>query len=92
MTFRVTPAGNGPVLFYVGFLHAPNKAACLLGRTAGGAVRTGEAQTVEIVFDEADASDFCRSPLDLSDLAFNVEGAVDVAARQEWALTYRLTP
>jgi len=92
MTFRVTPAGNGTVLFHVGFLHAPSKIACLQGRTAGGAVPAGEAQTVEIVFDQADPSDRCRTPLDLSDLAFNVEGSIEVAARQEWALAYHLVP
>jgi len=92
MTFRVTPGGNGTVLFYVGFLHAPSKIACLQGRTTGAAVGAGEPQTVEIVFDQADASDRCRTPLDLSDLAFNVEGSIEVAARQEWALAYHLVP
>jgi hypothetical protein len=92
MTFRVTPGGNGTALFYVGFLHASTKIACLQGRTTGGAVRGGEPQTVEIVFDQADPSDRCRTPLDVTDLAFNVEGSTDVGARQEWALAYRLVP
>jgi hypothetical protein len=92
MTFRVTPTGSGTVLRYVGFLHATDKTACLQGLAAGGSLRTGEAQTVEIAFDQADTSGRCRTPLDLSDLAFNVEGTVEVASRQEWALAYRLAP
>jgi hypothetical protein len=92
LTFRVTPGGEGTVLFYMGFLHAPSKVACLQGRTGGGAVRAGEGQTIEIVFDQADTSGRCRTPLDLSDLAFNVEGTIEVAARQEWAIAYRLVP
>ncbi len=92
MTFRVTPTGNGTALFYVGFLHATNKTACLQGRAEGMALRAGEPQAVEIVFDQPDTSGRCRTPLDISDLAFNVEGTVEVASRQEWALAYRLAP
>jgi len=92
MTFRLTPAGTGSVLWCVGFLHAADKTGCLQGRTGAFALRAGEAQTVEVVFDQVDGSDRCRTPLDLTDLAFNVEGTVEVAARQEWTLRYPLAP
>jgi hypothetical protein len=92
MTFRLTPVGSGPVLFCVGFLHAADKTGCLQARTAGFSLRSGESQTVGVVFDQVDPSDRCRTPLDLTDLAFDVEGTIEVASRQEWALRYQLAP
>jgi hypothetical protein len=92
MTFRLTPGGTGPVLFCTGFLQAENKTGCLQGRTGALSLRRGEAQTVEVVFDQVDTSDRCRVPLDLTDLAFAVEGTVDVASRHEWGLRYHLAP
>ena len=92
MTFRLTPSGTGPVLFCTGFLHAADKTGCLQGRTGAFSLRKCEAQTVEVVFDQADAGDRCRAPLDLTDLAFGVEGTIEVASRHEWGLRYRLAP
>ena len=91
-TFRLAPSGTGTVLWAVAFLHAPDKTACLQGRTAGFALRAGEAREVEVVFGTADPSDRCRTPLDLTDLALTLEGTVEVGSRQEWALRYRLEP
>jgi hypothetical protein len=62
------------------------------GARPGGALRAGEPQTVEIVFDAADPNPRCRVPLEFSHLAFNVEGTVEVASRQEWGLSYGLLP
>jgi hypothetical protein len=92
MTFRLTPTGTGPVLWCVGFLHAADKTGCLQGRTGEFTLRAGEPQTVGVVFDQVDPSDRCRTPLDITDLAFVVEGTVEVASRQEWALRYQLAP
>jgi hypothetical protein len=92
MTFRLAPTGTGSVLWCVGFLHAADKTACLQGRTGAFPLRAGEVQAVEVVFDQVDESDRCRTPLDLTDLALTVEGTVEVAARQEWGLHYRLDP
>ena len=92
MTFRVEPTGSGSVLFYRAFLHATDKTGCLIAPAAGGALQAGMARTVEVVFDEPDTSGRCRTPLDLRDLAFGVEGTVEVASRQEWSLSYRLSP
>jgi len=86
MRFRLTPTGTGPVLFCTGFLHAADKTGCLQGRIGAFGLRAGEAQTVEVVFDTVDGSDRCRTPLDLTDLAFVVEGTIEVASRHEWGL------
>jgi hypothetical protein len=92
MAFRLSPTGTGPVLYCVGFLHAADKTGCLQGRTGPLSLHAGESQTIEVVFDQVDASDRCRTPLDLTDLALVVEGTVEVASRQEWGLRYRLAP
>ena len=92
MTFRLTPTGTGSVLWCAGFLHAADKTACLQGRTGGLALRAGEAQTVEMIFDLPAASDRCKTPLEIADLALSVEGTVEVASRQEWAMRYHLAP
>jgi hypothetical protein len=92
LSFRLTPTGTGPALYCVGFLHAADKTGCLQGRIGPLDLRAGEPQTVAIVFDQVDASDRCRTPLELTDLAFNVEGTIQVASRQEWALRYQLSP
>lgn len=92
LTFRVTPTANGTALFYRGFLHATDKTGCLIGNASGGGLRSGEPQTIEIAFDQPDTSGRCRLPLDLTDLAFGVEGTIEVASRQEWGLRYRLAP
>jgi len=69
LTFRLAPTKSGPVLYCVGFLHATDKTGCLQGRTGAFNARAGEPQTIEVVFDQVDASDRCRTPLDLTDLA-----------------------
>ena len=92
MTFRLTPSGTGPVLFCTGFLHAADKTGCLQARIGAFSLRRGEPQTVEVAFDRVDASDRCRTPLELTDLAFVVEGTTEVASRHEWSLRYRLEP
>jgi hypothetical protein len=92
MTFRLTPSRSGAVLWCVVFLHAANKTACLQGRADGFTTRAGEPRDVDVVLDVPDRSGRCRTPLDLTDLAFNLEGTIEVASRQEWAIRYRLTP
>jgi hypothetical protein len=92
MTFRLTPTGTGPVLWCVAFLHADNMTACLQGRTAPLTLRAGEPQDVEVTLDTADTSGRCATPVQITHLALTVEGVVEVGARQEWALNYRLVP
>ena len=90
MTFALRPSGSGPVLWCVAFLHASNQAACLQVKTPGFTLTAGQVQTVEVVFDTADTGGFCGTPLDITHLAFGVEGVTQVASRQEWALRYHL--
>ncbi|MCG6923536.1 MAG: hypothetical protein LJF15_20965 [Acidobacteria bacterium] len=92
MTFRLTPSRSGGVLWCVAFLHSADKTACLQGRVDGFPLRAGEPQDIDLVFDVADHSDHCRTPLDLTDLAFVVEGTIEVASRHEWAIRYHLVP
>jgi hypothetical protein len=92
MTFRLRATGTGTVLWCTAFLHAADKTACLSGLVDGFPLVAGESRTVDLVFDVADSSDRCRTPLEITDLAFVAEGTVEVASRQEWALRYRLTP
>jgi hypothetical protein len=56
------------------------------------AMASGSVASAKVVFDQLDGSDRCRTPLDFTDLALTVEGTVEVAARQEWGLHYRLDP
>jgi len=92
MTFALRPSGSGPVLWCVAYLHAANQAACLQARTAGFTLSAGQVQLVEVVFEAVDGGGFCGTPLDLTHLAFVVEGVSEVASRQEWALHYHLGP
>ena len=46
-------------------------------------------RTVDVVFDR---SDRCATPVTIRNMAAVVEGTVDVASRQEWALGYTLLP
>ncbi len=90
MTFQLTPSASGSVLFCTAFLHTENQTACLQGRTPPQILRAGQPQTVDVVFDQADAVDRCRPPFEITHLAFTVEGTVN--GRQEWGLRYRIGP
>jgi hypothetical protein len=92
LTFRLTPEGTGTALYGVGFLHAVDKTACLTGRTAAFNLQAGQPRELEVTFDEPDLSGRCRTPLELSDLAMNVVGNIEIDGHQEWALLYRLEP
>ena len=90
MSFRLTPTVAGTALWCTGFLHASNNLACLQGRTGPLTLQAGVAQTVEVLFDTA-APSGCRTPADITHLAFVVDGA-GISARQEWGLRYTLAP
>jgi hypothetical protein len=89
MVFRLTPSGTGPVLRFVAFLHAASKRACFVASSAPFALRAGEDTTLQVVLDPSDA---CDTPLVITDLAASVEGAVEVASRQEWTIGYTFAP
>jgi hypothetical protein len=90
MTLRVQAQVGGPALGLLAFLHSDRMTACFRGALPPFVLDPGRAQNVEVVFDPADTDEACPTPLDLTHLAVVVEGTVDVSARQEWALRYRL--
>jgi hypothetical protein len=71
-------------------LHASNRLACLTGQVAGRPLAAGAALEVEVVLDQADP--VCRTPLTITNMAAVVEGTIEVASRQEWAIAYELRP
>ena len=86
----LAPTQTGPALFTAVTLHAENKVACLRGQVPGFALQAGQAQPVEVVLDQADS--FCRTPLTITNMAAVVEGTIEVASRQEWAIAYEMRP
>ena len=89
MVFRLTPSATGTALGFVASLHAPSKRACFVASTGPFTLRAGEAMSLQVVLDP---SDDCPTPVSISDMAANVEGAVDVASRQEWTIGYTFAP
>jgi hypothetical protein len=91
MRFRLLSPSAGPVLWVVGFLHGTNIAACFRGRAEGFTLEASQPQEVELLFDTPDL-DACAPPATIAHLAVVVEGTVEVASRQEWAVWYQLEP
>jgi hypothetical protein len=89
MVFRITPAATGEALRFVVFLHSDSKRACFTATTGPVPVRAGEAQSLQVVLD---ASDTCGVPLAITDMAAVLEGTVELASRQEWAIRYTFGP
>jgi hypothetical protein len=89
ITVRLTGTATGTALYVGGSLHATNKRGCLLARAPGFLLEAGVPRDVTLTFDQADA---CEVPLDIANLAVVVEGVVQVASRQEWAVSYAFRP
>lgn len=89
MVFRLAPSGTGPVLRFVVFLHAASQQACFVASTGPLSLRAGEETSLQVVLDPSDA---CLAPLEITDLAANLEGSVEVASRQEWTIGYTFAP
>ncbi len=89
MTFRFDPPLDGPVLYTRIYLHATNLMACLWGETGPFAVQARVAATIEILIDR---SDRCGTPATIATMAVVVEGPIEVASRQTWALHYVFVP
>jgi hypothetical protein len=90
MTFNLQSAAGGHVLFMRAYLHDTRKIACLTASTGPFDLAAGQASRVELVFDQAD--DTCRTPLTIADMDAGVEGTVEIASRQEWAVRYGFAP
>jgi len=90
MTFNVQSATGGHVLFMRAFLHDTRKIACLTASTGAFDLAAGETRPVEMVFDQPD--DVCGTPLTIANMDAGVEGTVEIASRQEWAVRYGFAP
>jgi hypothetical protein len=89
LSFRLRSVGAGTVLFSGATLHGSNKAACLSAVGDGFALAANAIVTVDLVFDQFNAS--CALPFDVTNMAVTIEGTVEVASRQEFAIRYRFT-
>jgi hypothetical protein len=89
MAFDLRPQSAGHVLYVRVYLHATNKIACLWGQTSPLDLEAGVATRVEVSMDDADR---CGTPVTLATMDASVEGPVEVASRQEWALHYVFAP
>jgi hypothetical protein len=92
LTFRLRSAVGGPTLGLRAYLHSDRAAACLRATHPSVVLAPGASQDVELTFQGADTQEVCPTPLELTHLAVMVEGPVQIAARQEWSLHYRLDP
>jgi hypothetical protein len=89
MSFDLHPTSTGHALFMHVFLHATNQIACLTGETGAFDVEAGVVRRIEIPFDDADR---CGVPLTIATMDAGVEGTIEVASRQQWALHYVFAP
>jgi hypothetical protein len=90
MVFRLTPAATGTALRFVVVLNAAaSKRACFLASTGPFVMRAFEGTSLQVVLDPSDG---CATPFAITDLAASVEGAVELASRQEWAIGYTFAP
>jgi hypothetical protein len=90
MTFRLRSASGGHVLFMRAYLHDTRKIACFTGRTEAFDIDAGQARDVEVLFDQSD--DVCGTPSTITNMDAGVEGTIEIASRQEWALRYDFAP
>jgi hypothetical protein len=92
MTFQLASPVGGPALGLLAHLHSDRATACYVATAPSFTLVRGMPHDVEVVFEPDDTDAACPTPLDLTHLAVVVEGTVEVFARQEWALRYRLVP
>jgi hypothetical protein len=89
MSFDLHPTSTGHALFMRVFVHATNQIACLWGETGEFDLQAGVVRRIEIPFDNADR---CGVPVTIATMDAGVEGTIEVASRQEWALHYVFAP
>lgn len=89
VVFDLRPQSAGHVLYLRVYVHATNQVACLWGETSSFDVRAGVVTRLQVSLDNADR---CGTPVTLVSMDAVVEGPVEVASRQEWALNYAFAP
>jgi len=90
IVLNLQSGAGGHVLFMRAFLHDTRKIACLTASTGPFDLAAGQTSTVTLVFDQAD--DVCVTPLTIANMDAAVEGTVEIASRQEWAVRYDFAP
>lgn len=91
MRFRLRNPTGGPVLDAIGFLHGTNHLACWRGSTGPFRLEAGAASDVLVLFDQRDPR-ACSAPSEIATMKLVVEGTVETASLQEWAIRYDLRP
>jgi hypothetical protein len=89
MVFRLTPTSTGTAQSFQVFLNSETKRTCFLASAVSVPLRAGEALSLQVVLDPSDA---CAVPFAITDMAAVIEGTVELASRQEWAIGYSFAP
>jgi len=92
MTFQVRSESGGLVDGTRVYLFGSGGLACLWGSVDSFRVAPRETASFDVVFDRADTSQLCRTPVRIINMAAVLEGTIQIATRQEWGLTYDFTP
>jgi hypothetical protein len=91
MRFRLRNPAGGPVLDAIAFLHRTNKLACWRAATGSFHLDAGVPREILVVFDQRDPG-ACATPSEIATMKLVVEGPVETASLQEWAIRYDLRP
>jgi hypothetical protein len=89
MVFRLTAVASGTAQSFRVFLNSDAKRTCFLASVNTVSLRAGEPLALQVVLDPSDA---CAVPFAITDMAAVLEGTVDFASRQEWAIGYTFAP
>jgi hypothetical protein len=89
MVMRLAPVATGTALSFVVFLNSASKRSCFMASTSPISLRAGQPQSVQVVLDP---SETCAVPFEITDMAAILEGPVELASRQEWAIGYTFAP
>jgi hypothetical protein len=90
ISVELAPIFDGPVLYVRAYLHSMrNGVACLTGNTGPFELRSNQRTNVAVTFDSADV---CGTPDTMATMDVIVEGPVQTASRQAWAIRYVFAP
>jgi len=90
MRFALRNPIGGSVLYATAFLHASNRLACWRATSGPFRLEAGVTDELLAVFDQRDPT--CFTPSEIATMKVVVEGTVEVASLQEWAIHYDLRP
>jgi hypothetical protein len=90
MTFRLRATSAGPVLRADTRLHGTNNLACLSAAAGAFDIQANVPHTMTMAFDRFDPA--CPVPVDIRHMSMTLTGPVETDSRQEWRVSYTLTP